>query len=163
MSFPPFAMAGCISTLLDPARIVLHLQSTDRAGALQELAHRLADHGDVTDFNGFYEDLLIRDRLDSTCLGNGLALPHARTVHVRSIVLAVGRSDAGIVFEGGQDHVNLLFMLGTPQSQPGEYLVVLRALCKICKAPADRAALLAAPTPAAFISAVAAIEARLGL
>ncbi len=156
-------MAGRISSLLDPARIVLHLQSTERGGALQEVAQLLAGHPDVTDFNGFYEDLLIRDRLDSTCLGNGLALPHARTAHVRNIVLAVGRSDAGILFEHGQDHVNLLFMLGTPVSQPGEYLVVLRALCKICKAPADRAALLTAPTPADFLAAVAAIEARLGL
>jgi mannitol/fructose-specific phosphotransferase system IIA component (Ntr-type) len=156
-------MAGRISTLLDPARIVLHLQSTDRGGALREVAQRLADHPDVTDYNGFYEDLLRRDRLDTTCLGNGLALPHARTTHVRDIVLAVGRSDAGLAFEGGQEPVNLLFMLGTPESQPGEYLVVLRALCKICKALPDRAALLAAPTPAAFITAVATIEARLGL
>jgi mannitol/fructose-specific phosphotransferase system IIA component (Ntr-type) len=156
-------MAGRISTLLDPARIVLHLQSTNRGGALQEVAHLLAGHPEMTDFGGFYEDLLIRDRLDSTCLGNGLALPHARTSHVRDIMLAVGRSDAGILFEHGQELVNLFFMLGTPESQPGEYLVVLRALCKICKAPADRAALLAAPTPATFIAAVAATETRLGL
>jgi hypothetical protein len=75
----------------------------------------------------------------------------------------VATDNAGILFEHGQELVNLFFMLGTPESQPGEYLVVLRALCKICKAPADRAALLAAPTPATFIAAVAATETRLGL
>ncbi len=156
-------MAGRISSLLDPTRIVLQLQSTGHDAALAEVAQLLARHPDVTNFEGFYADLLARDRLDTTCLGNGLALPHARTEHVRNIVMAVGRSGAGIHFEHGNETVHLLFMLGTPESQPGEYLVVLRALCKICKDAANRAALLAATTPADFIATIAAAETKLGL
>src|SRR5213082_2598031 len=92
-------MAGKITSLLDPKRILLHVQSTKRTAALHEIAALLDGQADVTNFAGFYDELLARDRLDTTCLGNGIALPHARTEHVKEIVLAVGRSDSGIVVD----------------------------------------------------------------
>jgi len=156
-------MAGKITSLLDPARIVLTVQSTKRTAALNEVARLLDGSPDVSNFAGFYEELLARDRLDTTCLGNGVALPHARTEHVKKIVVAVGRSDAGIPFDDKGEIVKLFFVLGTPKSKPGDYLAVVSALCKLLRDPADRAAFLAAPTPAAFIAAVAAVEKKLGL
>ena len=156
-------MAGKISSLLHPARIALHAAATGRTAALREIARLLDGHPDVTGFAGFCDELLARDRLDTTSLGNGIALPHARTAHVKKIVLAVGRSDAGIPFDDPGEPVKLLFILGTPKAKPGDYLAVVSALCKILKDPANRAALLAAPTPEAFIAAVAAAEAKLGL
>ncbi len=156
-------MPGKITSLLDPARIALHVQSTKRTAALNEVARLLDGHPDVANFPGFYDELLARDRLDTTCLGNAIALPHARTEHVRQIVLAVGRSDAGIPFDAHGEIVKLFFVLGTPKSKPGDYLAVVSALCKLLRDPADRATFLSAQTPAAFIAALAATEARLGL
>ncbi len=156
-------MAGRITSLLDPARINLHVQSTRRTAALNEIARQLEHHPEVADYAGFYEELLARDRLDTTSLGNGIALPHARTEHVKRIVVAVGRSDSGINFDDQGEIVRLFFVLGTPKSKPGAYLAVVSALCKILKDPADRARFLHAPTPEAFIAAIADAEARLGL
>jgi mannitol/fructose-specific phosphotransferase system IIA component (Ntr-type) len=152
-------MTGPISRLLDPSRIILNVQSTRRTAALNEVAHLLVGHPDVTNFDGFYHELLARDRLDTTCLGNGIALPHARTEHVKTIVMAVGRSESGILFD--QDTVRLMFMLGTPKTKPGDYLQVVSALCKLLKDAADRESLLTAATPDDFIRAVVAIEAKL--
>ncbi len=156
-------MPGRITALLHPSRITLQVQGTKRTAALNEVARLLDGHPDVANFGGFYDELLARDRLDTTCLGNAVALPHARTEHVRQIVLAVGRSDAGIPFDATGAIVKLFFVLGTPKSKPGDYLAVVSALCKLLRDPADRATLLSAPTPEAFIAAVSAIEARLGL
>ena len=156
-------MAGKITSLLAPSRIALHVHSTKRTAALNEVAHLLDGHPDVVNFAGFYEELLARDRLDTTCLGNAIALPHARTEHVKRIVVAVGRSDSGINFDDKGEIVRLFFVLGTPKSKPGDYLAVVSALCKILKDPADRARFLHAPTPEAFIAAIADAEARLGL
>lgn len=156
-------MAGKITSLLDPARVALHLQCGKRTAALHDIARLLEGHPDVVNFAGFYDELLARDRLDTTCLGNGIALPHARTEHVKRIVMAVGRCDAGIPFDDKGEMVKLFFVLGTPKSKPGDYLAVVSALCKLLRDPADRAAFLAAPTPEAFIAAIAATEARLGL
>jgi mannitol/fructose-specific phosphotransferase system IIA component (Ntr-type) len=154
-------MAGRITSLLDPSRITLNLQSTKRTAALNEIAKQLDGHPEVGNYAGFYDELLARDRLDTTCLGNGVALPHARTEHVKKIVLAVGRTAAGIPFDTNGEIVRLFFVLGTPKTKPGDYLAVVSALCKILKDPADRATFLSAPTPEAFIAAVAAAEAKL--
>ena len=156
-------MPGRITSLLDPSLIVLQLQSTRRTAALNEIARKLDGHPEVANYAGFYDELLARDRLDTTSLGNGIALPHARTEHVSKIVMAVGRSEQGIVFDDKGEIVRLFFVLGTPKSKPGDYLAVVSALCKLLRDPADRAAFLDAPTAAAFIGAIAAAEARLGL
>jgi mannitol/fructose-specific phosphotransferase system IIA component (Ntr-type) len=156
-------MPGRITSLLDPSRIALHVQGTKRTAALNEIAHLLDGHPDVASFPGFYDELLARDRLDTTCLGNGVALPHARTEHVKKIVMAVGRAENGIVFDANGEIVRLFFVLGTPKSKPGDYLAVVSALCKILKDPADRATFLNASTPEDFIGAIAAAEAKLGL
>lgn len=154
-------MAGRLSSLLDPSRITLTVTSAKRTAALNEVARLLDGHAGVTNFQGFYNELLARERLDTTCLGNEIALPHARTEHVTEIVVAVGRSDAGVHFENGNQNVRLMFVLGTPKSNPGDYLQVVSALCKILKEASNREALLQATTPAEFIAAVVAAEDRL--
>jgi mannitol/fructose-specific phosphotransferase system IIA component (Ntr-type) len=151
-------MNGPISRLLDPSRILLKVQSTRRIDALHEVAQLLRGHSDVTDYDGFYRDLLARDELDTTCLGNGLAMPHARTDHVKSILMAVGRSEPGILFDQDQEDVRLMFMLATPRSKPGDYLQVLGAFCKLLKDDANHLAFLAAATPEEFMRAVVAAE-----
>jgi mannitol/fructose-specific phosphotransferase system IIA component (Ntr-type) len=154
-------MATRISKLLDPARITLAVQSTKRTTALNEVAKLLETHPDVASFQGFYNELLARERVDTTCLGNEIALPHARTEHVKKIVLAVGRSDAGVLFENSNQTVKLMFVLGTPKNNPTDYLILVGALCRLIKDESSRAALLTAPTPEAFVATVLELENRI--
>lgn len=150
-----------LSSLLEPARISLHLASTKRTAALHEVAALLETSPNVANFPGFYNELLARERLDTTCLGNEIALPHARTEHVKKIVIAVGRSDTGVHFENGDQNVRLMFVLGTPKSNPGDYLMLVGSLCRLIKDAPNREMLLAAPTPEAFITAVKELEDKL--
>jgi mannitol/fructose-specific phosphotransferase system IIA component (Ntr-type) len=76
-------------------------------------------------------------------------------------VVAVGRSAAGIAYEENQPPVRLLFVLGTPRDQPADYLQLVSALCRLIKDEANRAALLGAPTPEAFIATVIALERKI--
>ncbi len=154
-------MAVRLSSLLEPAAISLHLSSTKRTAALHEVARLLESSPNVVNFAGFYNELLARERLDTTCLGNEVALPHARTEHVKKIVIAVGRSDTGVHFENGDQNVRLLFLLGTPKSNPGDYLMLVGSLCRLIKDAPSREALLAAPTPEAFIATVKELEDRI--
>lgn len=154
-------MAGLLRKLLDPSRIALAVQSTRRTSALNEVARLLDGHPSVVNYGGFYNELLARDRLDTTCLGNQIALPHARTEHVSDLVLAIGRSRDGVVFEKDGQTVRLLFVLGTPKSNPMAYLQVVSTLCKIFKDAANREALLGAPTPEAFAEVLLAAEEKL--
>ncbi|MDR1284098.1 MAG: PTS sugar transporter subunit IIA [Opitutaceae bacterium] len=150
-----------LSELVDASYISLQVQNTRRTAALNEVARLLDGHPDVLNFQGFYNELLARDRLDTTCLGNEISLPHARTEHVRRIVLAIGRSNTGVVYENGNQNVRLMFVLGTPKNNPTEYLRVVSTLCRIARDPANREALLNASTPEEFASALLAAEERL--
>jgi mannitol/fructose-specific phosphotransferase system IIA component (Ntr-type) len=150
-----------LSSLLAPACITLTVQSTKRTAAINEIAKLLESHPHVANFAGFYQELLARERLDTTCLGNEVALPHARTEHVKNIVIAVGRSPTSVHFENCDQQVRLLFVLGTPKSNPGDYLMLVGSLCRLIKDAANREALLAAPTPEAFIATVKELENKL--
>jgi mannitol/fructose-specific phosphotransferase system IIA component (Ntr-type) len=154
-------MPGRLSTLLNPAHINLNVQSAEHAAALQEVAGPLAAHPDVVDFDGFYRELLAREQLDTTYLGHGIALPHARTQHVKSIVVSVGRSATGVHFANCNEIVRLMIVLGTPKSNPTDYLMVVSSLCKIFNDPINRAALMEAQTTDAFMTALIAAEEKL--
>jgi mannitol/fructose-specific phosphotransferase system IIA component (Ntr-type) len=153
-------MVGILASLLASARLTLELQSTERLAALYEVAHLLDGHPDVTDFQGFYDELMARERIDTTCLGNEIAIPHARTEHVTRIVMAVGRSGPGIYYENCDQTVRLIFALGIPQSSAGDYLQVVSILCRIIKDSANRDALFNAPTSAVFVQTLLNLEAR---
>ncbi len=154
-------MATRLSKLLDPSRITLALQHTKRTAAINEVARLLEAHPDVVNFQNFYNELLARERLDTTCLGNEVALPHARTEHVKKIVLAVGRSTEGVLFENSNQTVRLMFVLGTPKSNPTDYLILVGSLCRLIKDAASREALMTAPTPEAFITVVKELEEKI--
>lgn len=151
-------MAVRLSTLLHPSRINLHVRNARRTMALNEVARLLETHPDMRNFHGFYQELLARERIDATSLGNEIALPHARTEHVGAIVIAVGRSEAGVHFEKTNERVRLMFVLGTPKTNPGDYLQVVSSLCRLLKEPSHRDALLRAATPEEFIAAVGQAE-----
>jgi mannitol/fructose-specific phosphotransferase system IIA component (Ntr-type) len=156
--FTDSRMAVRLSQLLSPDRILLHLQSTKRTAAINEVARSLETHPDILNFQGFYNELLARERLDTTCLGNEIALPHARTEHAKKIVIAVGRSDSGVLFENSNQNVRLMFVLATPKSNPGDYLMLVGSLCRLIKEASQREALFTAPTPGAFIATIKELE-----
>jgi mannitol/fructose-specific phosphotransferase system IIA component (Ntr-type) len=153
-------MAGTLALLLDPARISLDVQSTRGVAALYEIARLLDGQPEVTNFQGFYAELLARERLDTTCLGNEVAVPHARTEHVAKLVMAVGRSDQGVFFEDSGQTARLLFVLGTPRSGFGDYLQVVGMLCRIIKDPSNCESLMKAPDAPAFVRTLLDMERR---
>lgn len=150
-----------ISTLLDPARILLQVRQQKRTAAIHEVARLLDGHPDIDNFPAFYNELLTRERLDPTYIGNETALPHARTEHASRIVVAAGRSGEGIHFENCGQNVRFVFVIATPKTQPTEYLTLVGGLCRLMKDPGLRDALAAAASPAEFIDAFTQAEDRL--
>ena len=82
---------------------------------------------------------------------------------MKEIVIAVGRSDAGIAVDEKGEVVRLFFVLGTPKSKPADYLAVVSALCRLLRDPVNREAMLTAATPEDFIAVVRAAEEKLAL
>ena len=133
-----------ISSLLKPDQIKLELDQAKRCNAINEVAQLLTKNPNVTNFAGFYEELLARERIESTCLGNEIAFPHARTDSLKGMVLAVGRSTGGVWFENSSQNVKLIFVIGTPKRMVTDYLSVVGGLARLLKDASTRDALIAA-------------------
>ena len=147
-------MASSLADLLSEKQIALDLHDQTHAGALREVVDLFALNPSVHDLVGFHEALLSREKVNSTVVGNGVAFPHARTDFVDQIVLAVGRSVAGVKFDNSPEPVHLVFVIGTPKALISDYLVCVGALARCVKNKAVCDRLMQAKTPAEFIDAL---------
>ena len=109
----------------------------------------------MINFRSFYDELLARERLEATSLGNGVAFPHARTDHVKKMVLAVGRSRPGVLFENSGETIHLIFVIGTPRRMVTEYLALVGAMARLLRKDEVRKMLMEAKTPEEFAAVFA--------
>jgi PTS system fructose-specific IIC component len=128
--------------------ILLDLEATTKKEAITKMVDRLRETGVVSDGSKFLEAVFERESLGSTAIGNGMALPHARTQYIDKITILMARLKESIDYKAsdGKD-VELLFLLGTPLKAVGEYLSVLAKLSKILKNDKTREKILKATTP----------------
>ena len=151
MSKPTKAAPVKIAALLKTEAINLNLQARQKPDALREVAGLLAQGRRIADFEAFYAEILERERVSSTALGHDVAIPHARTEQCSEILLAVGRSTAGVDFESKDGPIRLVFLIGTPKQMVTEYLRVVGNLARLLRQDALREKLLAAPDAGQFI------------
>jgi mannitol/fructose-specific phosphotransferase system IIA component (Ntr-type) len=98
-----------------------------------------------------------RERLGSTAVGGGCAIPHARLARFRDPVLVVARARGEIDF-GAPDGrpVRLFFGLGVPATPPGSHLAILSAIARSLRRDELRRALVEAPDAAAICAVLEA-------
>ena len=144
-------MAIALAGILDERHIALRLKSRRPANTLREIIGLLEKTGSVLQPADFLAQVLARERVNSTLIENGVAFSHARTAMVDQIALAVGRSRAGIPWNDKGERARLIFVVAVPQRLVNDYLVLVGTLARITQDKEQRAALLAAATPAEFI------------
>ena len=112
--------------------INLNLQSKNREDAIRELAQLMEDAPAMGDLKRFLKHVFERERLETTGIGDEIALPHARTDAVKQVIIAVGRSQHGINFESPDGRlVKLFFLIGTPRESVSQYLKILAQLSRL--------------------------------
>ena len=144
-----------LAELIQPRLVLLDIQETRRTAAIHEVALQLEKDPDMINFRAFYDELLARERLEATSLGNGVAFPHARTDHVKKMVLAVGRSRPGVLFENSGETIHFIFVIGTPRRMVTEYLALVGAMARLLRNEEVRKKLMAAKTPEEFAAVFA--------
>jgi fructose PTS system EIIBC or EIIC component len=141
-------MMAKISELLPRSAIVLNLQSKEKFEVINELVRPLLETGAITEESEFVSAIVRRENMESTGIGLGVAIPHARTRAVSSIVLAFGRSDTGVDFsslDGKPSH--LIFLIAAPEEQKTEYIMTLARLSKLLRKDEVRIGLNKAGSP----------------
>ena len=148
-----------VAALLRPETINLNLQSRDKIGVLREVANLLAQSQRVANFEIFFSEILERERISTTALAYDVAIPHARTEQCTEILLAVGRSVAGVDFGvPNSQPVRLVFLIGTPKQMVTEYLRVVGNLARLLRQDSLREKLITAADAREFIQLLDAAE-----
>lgn len=72
-----------IKDLMVKEAMIMDLQATDKKGAIDEMVQKMFDAGRISDIETYKEGILAREAQTSTGLGDGIAMPHAKTVQLK--------------------------------------------------------------------------------
>jgi len=123
-----------ITDLLQESSVVSALAGRSKAEVIEELAGVLThDHAEI-DRQRLIQALEDRERLNSTALGDGVAIPHGKLPGLKRVLAAFGRSRAGVDFQsldGKPTH--LFFLLVAPEDSAGAHLKALARISRLLK------------------------------
>ncbi len=112
---------------------------------LVELSHK---NGKISDLEGFRKAIQDREKIISTGIGLGIAVPHAKLNGIEEFFITVGLPEKPLEWEAIDDEpVSFVFMIGGPADRQNDYLGILSKLVLFSKNDARRAALLGAKSP----------------
>src|SRR4051794_21834482 len=100
-----------ITELLTKETINLSLKSTHKTDVIEELVSVLDSAGKLVDGSQYKEAILAREEQSTTGVGEGIAIPHAKTNAVKQSAIAFGRSKVGIDYESFDDQPAFLFFM----------------------------------------------------
>jgi PTS system nitrogen regulatory IIA component len=128
-----------LQDLLEGDLIIEDLHATDKVGVIRELASLLTRRGKVRDTDQLVQVILERESQGSTGIGDGIAIPHAKSREIGGSIVAFGRSKTGVDFHSLDGKpAYLFFLLVTPESRPGEHLKTLARISRLMRNTALR-------------------------
>ncbi|UCG34951.1 MAG: PTS sugar transporter subunit IIA [Candidatus Omnitrophota bacterium] len=138
---------------------ILDLKAQNKDETVREIADSLSTSKKILNTEKFISDVLERESLGSTGIGNSVAIPHARTQAVKGFVIGFGRSRTGVDFNAldGQK-VNLVFLMGADPAELNLYLRILAELSKLLMNKSFREALILAQDAVEVINTVKKFE-----
>lgn len=121
-----------INDLLVKDVMIMDLKATTKEAAIDEMILSLYDHGRINNVENFKEKILAREAQTSTGLGDGIAMPHAKTTAVNEATVLFAKSNAGVDYAALDNQpVNLFFMIAAPEGANDTHLQALAALARL--------------------------------
>jgi nitrogen PTS system EIIA component len=140
--------------------ILPDLRSKAKLELLDELADHLASHNGVSK-DALMKVLVDRERLASTAIGEGVAIPHGKLDAVGKLIACVGRAREGVDFDSMDGRpTHLFFVLVAPENSTGVHLKALARISRLFKDPEFRSRLLAAESAHDMFDVIADEDAK---
>lgn len=137
-----------LSELMDEELINCDLTKVDKKDVIAEIAGMLQKEKYVTNKDKFCQSIIKREEIESTAIGDGIAIPHGRSDSVTSLKVAFGKSSKGVSFDAmDKKPVNLIFMIAAPIGARKEYLQAVAKIARLLKSRVMKEALLSCETP----------------
>lgn len=137
--------------------IEVDLQAIKKKEVLKELIDKLVASKRIKENakEKILQALLDREKLGSTGIGQGVAIPHAKTDKVAEIICAFGTSRKGVEFDAlDGEKVYIIFLLIAPQDSAGMHLKVLAKISRLLKDKFFRQALREAKAPSEVVKII---------
>ncbi len=132
-----------VSDVLSKEFIMPSLEACEKRELLGEMAENISDLVGGLDREDLLEVLLEREKLGSTGIGHGVAIPHAKLKGIERIVVAMGMSKNGVDFQSMDDKpVHIFFLIIAPEQSSAVHLKVLAGISRLLKDAAFRAKLM---------------------
>jgi len=125
-----------ITDFLSKKAIVTDLKSTKKEDVIKELVDALVNAGEIEKRcrNKLIDALMTRESLGSTAIGQGIAIPHAKSDCVEKLVAAFGLSKKGVDFDSLDGELAFIFfLLVAPQDSAGPHLKALARISRLLK------------------------------
>jgi len=134
-----------ITDIFREEHIVERLQSKTKGDVLAELSNMVL-HGDSRlRHEAVVNTLLEREKLGSTGIGDGIAIPHGKIANLDKLIVSFGRSIEGVEFDAMDGKpAHLFFLLLAPENTTGQHLKALAKISKMLKDNAFRKMLMEA-------------------
>jgi PTS system nitrogen regulatory IIA component len=121
-----------ISTILNPSRTQYGVTGSSKKRVLENIANLISEDIDSIDANLLFDSLIARERLGSTGLGNGIAIPHCRNANCDTIIGSLIKLEEPVDFDAIDNQpVDLLFVLLVPEQANDEHLSALAAIAEM--------------------------------
>lgn len=122
-----------ISDLIKPDHVIAKLRATSKKQALQDLAKRAAEITGQPE-RALFSTLMKRERLGTTGVGNGIAIPHGKLATLDKLYGLFARLDQPIDFDAIDDRpVDLIFLLLAPESSGADHLKALARVSRLLR------------------------------
>ena len=123
-----------LSEILKPQFIIADLRAHDKKGVLEELTQIITEQETSLNKGSLLQVLLEREKLGSTGIGDGIALPHGKLKGLNKLLISFGRSTDGLNFDSiDEKPAYLLFLLLAPENSAGMHLKALAKISRMLK------------------------------
>ena len=142
--------------------IVTDIKAKNKADALKELTNLLFETKKIKNARPALDQIMAREATESTGIGHGIAVPHARVSGLKSLICAVGRIPKGLEFMAvDKNPVHLVFLICYPPTQQTTYLNFIATVAKLLREPEHMTALLESDTDAQMFGVLENLSASL--
>ena len=146
-----------LTDILNPDQVIPDLKSRGKQAIIKELCGPLVKMEPGLDIKTLMEVLIERERLGSTGIGDGIAIPHGKMQNLDRLLLSFGRSLAGVDFDSLDGKpAHLFFLVVAPENSAGAHLKTLARISRLLKSNAVRRDLMEAKDTQAIYSIIEA-------
>jgi PTS system nitrogen regulatory IIA component len=136
-----------IMSYLNEEWVIPDLQGTDKPSILKELSSVLVKSCQVMSVEELLQVLLDREKLGSTGIGEGIAIPHGRLKKLKKFFISFGRSLKGVDFDSiDQKPTQIFFLVMAPENSAVDNLKLLGRIVTLLKEPSFKRRLMEAPS-----------------